>query len=136
MKKAIIFLLVIAPSLPLWSHGSTYIEEKSNNILGVRAFYDSGEPIAQARVLVFAPDESEPWLETVTDPQGGVAFIPDKKGEWVLQIRADGGHGLRINLNSETTGTSSKTSLVRKIAGSLLVIWGTIGTVLFFQRRR
>jgi nickel transport protein len=63
--------------------------------LEVKSSYDTGDNLANARVLVFAPNDSEkPWMEGMTDAQGKFIFQPDPKlkGNWTLKI-GRGDHG-------------------------------------------
>ena len=139
--SAVIFL-VAAASFPLFGHGTEY-EIVSRGMIGVRTAFDTGEPMANAKVLVFAPGETKATTETTTDGNGIVCFVPDRAGTWVLQVRAEGGHGMRINLqvNEEMivdTGgknTSFSLSIIQKLVMAVCVCWGLIGTALFFRRR-
>jgi nickel transport protein len=125
-----------------FAHGAEYqlLEE---GVVGVRAIFDTGQPIAGAAVLIFPPGETTAELTTVTDPRGVVCFAPDRPGVWILQIRAEGGHGLRVNLEIDesglidsASGNSGGLSTWQKLVMAVCVIWGFAGIVLFFRRRR
>jgi nickel transport protein len=109
----------------------------------IKALYDSGQPMAGGQVNVYAPDDPlEPWLTGICDEQGKFFFIPDysKPGLWEVQVRL-AGHGdlVRIEITGSeeaiATGTTGLSSL-QKAVMALTVIWGAVGTALFFSRRR
>ena len=83
-----LMLCVITP--PLYCHGTIY-EVLAGGVVGIRASFGTGEPMASARVLVFAPGETEQYYETKTARNGIVCFSPDRKGMWVIQVLAEGG---------------------------------------------
>jgi nickel transport protein len=113
------------------------------NGIEITALYDSGLPMAGGQVNVYAPDDPlEPWLTGVCDEQGKFFFIPDysKPGLWEVQVRL-AGHGdlVRIEITGSeeavVTGATGLSSL-QKAVMALTVIWGAVGTALFFSRRR
>jgi len=135
-------LMLCAPASPLYCHGAIY-EVLAGGVVGIRASFDTGEPMAAARVLIFAPDQPEKYYETKTDRNGIVCFSPDRKGLWVIQVLAKGGHGLRVNLPvdssmsvQQTAGSVSGSSYLQKIIMAIAVAWGFIATGLFFSRKR
>ena len=146
---ALFGLMLCAPASPLYCHGATY-EVLTGGVVGIKASFDTGEPMAAARVLVFAPGETEKYYETTADRNGTACFSPDREGMWVIQVLAEGGHGLRVNLpvdssmsaqqgaGSAKQGTSSAsgTSYLQKIIMAIAVAWGFIATGLFFSRKR
>jgi nickel transport protein len=128
----------------------------------IEAVYDSGEPMVEAQVSVFGADNPQVPIETgVTDDQGRWVWIAEQPGTWTFQVRQAGHGGLAelevlaqgegVDLVSpEGANTDDRTSsqafaahqargnatnpMPRWIAiGS--IIWGAIGTALFFSRR-
>ena len=134
-------LFILLPLIsPGFGHGTRY-EILNSRTMGIKATFDSGDPIALATVLIFAPQETKPCRTTQTDSAGIFYFTPDRPGGWVLQVREKGGHGMRINLDIDdslfTTGdnkSGSATSL-QKILMALCVVWGCVGTALYFKKR-
>ena len=124
------------------AHGTQY-EIMKDGVVGVKAMYDSGQPMANAKTLIYAPDTTSPAFETRTDPNGIVCFHPDRPGTWVLQVRATGGHGMRVNmeiddgmtLTAEETGIHALTSM-QKLVMTACVIWGFVGTAFFFKSKK
>ncbi len=124
------------------AHG-VQISSTMVNGIEITALYDSGQPMAGGQVNVYAPDDPlEPWLTGTCDEQGKFFFIPDysKPGLWEVQVRL-AGHGdlVRIEITGSeeavVTGTTGLSSL-QKAVMALTVIWGAVGTALFFSRRR
>lgn len=60
------------------------------NSIEIIATYSTGEPMAGARVQVFAPDDrSMPWTTGTSNTQGRFTFTPDlsKRGRWVVRVQ-------------------------------------------------
>lgn len=118
------------------------LEFTERSTIEVTARYDSGDPMAEAQVAVFAPGSpAEPWLTGVCDSFGRFFFVPDPDipGLWEIQVRLAGHGGLiRIEVtegNIETSGSTGFSGLQILIMAAA-VIWGFIGTALFFSRKR
>ena len=121
------------------AHGTT-ISYSMGLIVEVQATFDSGEPMAAAQVNVFAPDDPEnPWLTGVTDDEGRFVFKPDPAipGDWDVQVR-QAGHGDIIQIPIEEGARAAGTTGFTPVQIALMsasIIWGFIGTALFFMRR-
>lgn len=144
MKRAA--LVLIAASLPALgltatalAHGAQ-ITYQIKPTVEIEATYDSGEPLAEGQVTVYAPDDpATPWLTGVCDEEGRFTFTPDPSipGTWDVQVR-QAGHGDIVHIPiGEEGATGSGGGLtplqIALMAGS--VIWGAVGTALFFSRR-
>ena len=95
-----------------------------------------------AQVVVFAPDApSTPWLTGVCDDEGRFTFTPDseKPGTWDVQVR-QAGHGdiVHIPVGGDTvvSGGTDDYSVLQIVLMAGCVIWGGVGTALYFSRRR
>jgi nickel transport protein len=139
---AVFTLICLAGSAPAFAHGAGY-EILEGGVLGVRASFDTGQPMANAPVLIFAPGESRPQMTTTTDQRGIVCFAPYRAGVWVLQVRAEGGHGLRVNLEVEesmlaapASGGAGGFTTWQKLLMAACVVWGFAATALYFRRRK
>jgi len=136
----------IAIAMPAWGHGVD-LSYRQTQAVEITATFDSGEPMANAQVVVYAPDEpSQPWLTGTTDEQGRFLFSPDRDeaGTWEVTVR-QAGHGdvVTIPVDAEA-GTTLATATRASGDGELsplqqwvlaaAVIWGFIGTALFFAR--
>ncbi len=143
--KSIIYLICLFAVLLLptmvYAHGAK-IEYAIASSIEIVAKYDSGEPMSGAQVTVYAPDDpSTPWLTGECDDDGRFAFAPDmaKSGTWDIQVR-QAGHGDMIHIGVEegsvTGGSSSGYSTGQIVLMTVCVIWGIIGTALYFGRRK
>lgn len=124
-----------------YAHGAK-IEYKIATSIEIVAKYDSGEPMAEAQVSIYAPDNpSTPWLTGTCDEYGHFSFTPDASilGTWDIQVR-QAGHGdmihIEIEEGSATGGSSSGYSIGQIVLMSVCVIWGILSTALFFKRRK
>ena len=108
----------------------------------VHVRYESGEPMANAQVNVYAPtDPQTAWLQTVTDENGYFLFTPDPAlmGTWDIQARL-AGHGEVLQIDVQEDGsirqlTPSRGTPVKKGLTIASVVWGFVGTALFFSKR-
>jgi len=132
--------LLLALPLPAYAHGAK-IEYTIGMTVEIVAAYDSGEPMAGAQVTIYAPDNpSTPWLTGVCDDEGRFSFTPDTTitGTWDVQVR-QAGHGdivhIPIGTDSAGDGSGGYTPL-QIVLMAACVIWGSLGTALYFSRRR
>ena len=128
---------------PAAAHGA-FVDVASVEAVGIAARYDTGEIMASAQVSVFAPDNpAEPWLTGVTDAQGRFVFMPDDRpGRWAIQVR-EAGHGamgyVEVGASEAdsvilTSSAGSGTSLAQRLLMVACVLWGCVGTALYFRR--
>ena len=139
----IISALILGLGLPItaYAHGAK-IEYTVNMTIELVAAYDNGEPMAGAQFVVYAPDDpSTPWLTGVCDDEGRFSFTPDtsKPGTWDIQVR-QAGHGdiVHIPVGEDTVGTGGTGGYtpLQIVLMAACVIWGSVGTALYFSRRR
>jgi nickel transport protein len=143
MKWKLVLLLTLLLSLGLTMTASAHgakIEYTISMAVEIRAAYDTGEPMAGGQVTVYAPDDpSTPWLTGVCDEEGRFVFTPDpsKPGTWDVQVRQSG-HGDMVHIpigeDVAMTGGTGYTPLQIVLMGAC-VVWGFVGTGLFFSRR-
>ncbi|MFN3663831.1 carboxypeptidase regulatory-like domain-containing protein [Yoonia sp.] len=128
---------------PAMAHGA-FVDVAAVDAVGIHARYDTGEPMADAQVAVFAPDAlTQPWLVGQTDAEGQFLFTPDDRaGRWAIQVR-QAGHGAMGYVELSTEGTAMAITAITASAGltwaqRLLmlacVLWGAVGTALYFRR--
>lgn len=140
MKRLLLFFLILWPSVIAAAHGAEY-SILSDRVMKIEAIFDTGEPFATSPVLVFPPGQSEAEYTLETDVNGIFYFSPDRAGTWILQVRGEEGHGLRINIPVDENMVPEKTtgsgfSLFQRIVMTLCVLWGAAGTALYFRKRR
>ena len=126
------------------AHG-TFIEYKRTNSIEIESRYDTGEPLANAEVTIYTPNNpSTPWQTGVTDENGKFVFTPDinMTGYWEVKVR-QAGHGGLVSIPVETTAKMAETNptptastLTAGQRGLMIgsIIWGCIGTALFFTK--
>ncbi len=136
-----IALFILMVTALIFGHGTKY-EILQSNTIGIKAMFDTGDPMASAKVLIFAPDETKAASTAITDSNGVFYFTPDKAGTWAMQVRDKSGHGMRINLEvnesmvlASDQKLSNTVSYFQKILMALCVIWGCIGTALYFKKK-
>ena len=140
VSLGVIALLLISTS-PAYAHGAK-IEHRVSTTIDIIATYDSGEPMAKAQVSVFAPhDPQTPWLTGMCDAEGKFSFSPDPAlpGTWDIQVR-QAGHGdiIHVDVGGDraTAGGAGNFSAVQIVVMAACVVWGFIGTALYFSKRR
>lgn len=133
------------------AHGVA-IEYQATQAYEINAAYDTGEPMSNAQVAVFSPnDPAKPWLTGTTDAEGRFVFSPSAAGNWEVQVR-QAGHGDILVIPVEdgatpmasATNDAENTSVATGVIDSYTplqkglmigaVIWGCVGTALFFAR--
>ena len=141
-KLALPLAILIALSLPasIAAHGAK-IDYQIDLAVEIQALFDTGSPMAGGQVTVYAPgDPSTPWLTGVCDDEGRFSFSPDsaRPGTWDVQVRQSG-HGAMIHIpigeDAPAAGTTGLSAMQIVLMGAC-VIWGFVGTALFFVRRR
>ncbi len=102
--------------------------------LEVKSSYDTGENLGGARVLVFAPGNSEkPWMESATDSQGKFMFKPDPKlqGNWTIKIgRGDHGDILTIPVSNQGIEVKQISQVDYEMPHTVAQNLGVVGAVI------
>ncbi len=124
----------------VYTHGINYsLTQKSK--LSITFTYEGGEPMKNATVLFFAPGNYNKYaFKKTTDNSGRVEFSPEKKGEWIIMAKQAGGHVKRVNLkvseNMLLRSSKGSLSFLQKIIIAFCVLWGFVGTALYFKSIR
>lgn len=149
LSLTLLTLLAITGGIsPGMAHG-VKINSRSSQAIEIEAMYDSGEPMSNGQVTIYAPDEpSTPWLEGTTDDRGRFLFMPDleKSGNWEVKVR-QAGHGNLISIAIEESADSNNSVIVSHNSGSnyspiqttvmiASIIWGCVGTALYFSQKK
>ena len=123
------------------AHGA-HIQAQTTNAVEIQAAYDSGEPMAEATVQVFAPDDPQtPVFTGMTDESGMYVFVPTQPGDWEVSVR-QAGHG-DITVIPVQEGSVIASSFAndgglnwgQRVVVAGAITWGCVGTALFFGRR-
>lgn len=77
------------------AHGvqTDYALDLFSSELQLTTTFSTGEPLKAANVTIYAPGDAEtPWLETTTNADGSISFLPDvnQPGEWTVRIQQEG----------------------------------------------
>jgi nickel transport protein len=135
-----VLLLALFSTTTALAHGAR-IEYTINMAVEIVAAYDSGEPMAEAQVTIYAPNDLEnPWLTGTTDDVGRFTFTPDPAipGTWDVQVR-QAGHGDIVHIpvgEGVASAGSTGFTTVQILLMSACVVWGFVGTALYFSRRK
>jgi nickel transport protein len=142
---------------------NTMIEYQATEAITIEAKFDNGQPINNAQVIVYAPDNPQQvWQKGLTNKQGKFTFIPDysNEGNWSIKVRS-AGHGSLINipitsnnrknsllgeekvelrnanssLSTSAQNNHASLSLTQKLMMAIMGGWGFVGTALFFSRK-
>ena len=164
MRQILLPIFIFATlSLPtkILAHGTKISYEKTEAIV-IKAAYNTGEPMGKAQISVYTPDNpSQPWLTGTTNSKGRFLFQPDstKSGNWEVKVRHLGHGGVvkvpvttaQVKETQQTASPNSSTpeQVVRVPESESLeytpvqrglmiasVIWGCVGTTLFFLNRK
>ena len=143
-----LFFLLCIPlvgwSVKASAHGAR-IEYQAVQAVNINAAYDGGQPMANAQVTVYAPnDPSTPWSTGTTDEQGRFTFTPDadQPGNWEVKVR-QAGHGDIVSVpvgetaaEAEGQAVSDSYTPAQKVLLGAAGAWGFLGTALFFARKK
>ena len=151
----------VAPSAAI-AHGSNITV--TQQAVEIQATFEDGSPMATAQVRVYAPNRPEtPLLNGTTDKQGKFWFTPNAEGNWEVTVR-QAGHGQTTTFVVEAATASSTAEAEKPLSSSnrssrdlfqqassptgaaqsdtmqqwlsvAAVVWGFIGTALFFKSR-
>ncbi len=148
MHRSLTFLAVLPSVLVLLlpgqalSHGAWIEWSEEGGEVAIRALYDDGTPMAGASVTVYPVETSptDPWLVGETDSIGVFRFTPDESlsHTWDLRVRK-AGHGDMVRIDLTAPGTvrgSTALSTGQIILMTVCVVWGLIGTGLYFASRK
>ena len=108
----------------------------------VQVQYESGEPMANAQITVYAPDDPQTvWSQALTDENGYFLFTPEPgvTGTWDVQARL-AGHGEVLRIDVQEDGSVRQLQRVsnaplQKWLTIAAVVWGFVGTALYFSKQ-
>lgn len=145
------------------AHGiSVESQPTEAQVYEIKATYDTGEAAKNAQVAIYPPgDAIEPQISGFTNAEGRFLFAAPQAGEWEVQV-LQAGHGDRIIVSvtqpqskpvaqesspspspeAERLGqsdiasqtTRSKYTPLQKASMIGAIVWGCVGTALFFLR--
>jgi len=142
MRRYFFLLFLFFCAHLVWSHG-TKTEVFYDGLVGIKAAFDTGQPMVHCKVLIFAPGSTDVAINAITDANGIVCFAPDKAGIWTVQIRGQDGHGARVDIdvdeslhvNTKTLQSNARFSPVQIAVMAVCVVWALLATGLLIVRR-
>lgn len=149
---SLILILVMGWSAKATAHG-VKIDYQTTEAVKIDAAFDNGKPMSNAQVTVYSPQEpATPWLQGTTDENGNFVFVPDRSqpGNWAIQVR-QAGHGnlITLSIGQDQLATGEKTDKsgirtqvtsqsftpVQIVVMAVAMIWGFVGTALYFYQK-
>ncbi len=137
-------LLAVIPLIfsVLTAHGVETVRVQTG-IVGLRAFYDDGSPLAYVDVTVFSPEDKETEFQSgLADKNGVFTFRPDQDGTWTIIFDDGLGHGTKQEINITAAQVVPEegehvTPRWQKIVVGLSLIFGMTGLLygMTVQRR-
>ncbi|MGL5192564.1 MAG: carboxypeptidase regulatory-like domain-containing protein [Chroococcales cyanobacterium] len=156
-----LFAWTLGNPLPAIAHG-VQLTHQTLEAVEVQALFDNGDPMSNAQITVYAPNDPQtPWQQGTADENGRFLFAPDPSlaGNWAVRVR-QAGHGSIVNVAiapepdperavapPDATGIpeaapssrtlSSPSPSVNPLPTGLAIasgVWGFVGTALFFSR--
>lgn len=158
-------LLLLGWPSPALAHG-VVVDHEQVDAVRIEARYDNGEPMAEAQVSVYSPeDASDPWLNGSVDDDGVFLFEPDEAGTWQVEVR-QAGHGETVRVEVEgpseegspdevelteadeqrapapqersdaSGGDASGAGILQTVVIGALAVWALVATALYFAGRR
>ncbi|MDM8519275.1 hypothetical protein QUF64_04455 [Anaerolineales bacterium HSG6] len=143
MMLTVLSFMAFAPVDLGQAHG-TSITYQPTQAIKIEALYDTGEPMSEAQIIVYAPDDpAKPWLQAQSDKNGQFLFIPDYtiSGDWAVSIRT-AGHGEMLHVPISAEGqvivpvVNNAPSTLQTILMGAAGLWGFVGTALYFSNRK
>lgn len=138
-----LLLLALALAAALGAHDLTLRVEYAQPAVLLYAVYGGSEPVTDAAVSIFSPQNPDsPYQTGVTDLAGVFAFAPAGAGQW--RVVVDDGYGHRaeqsVPVDWAATASAGAASGARSTADKAIlgvsIIFGLTGALLWFQSRR
>ena len=143
LNKLCFIAVILLFALPVaYGHGAQITWVMQGDSIHIWASFDDGQPMSSAQVTVFSgAAPSVAFLTGLTDSEGAFSFLPDaeQSTDWDVQVRK-AGHGDIIHFSlsdhSVTESCEQGFSVMQIVLMSACVIWGFIGTALFFASKK
>jgi len=139
----LLFITVFSFSVrSVFAHGVVHEVNRENTVV-IKVGYDDGEPMSYAEVKIYSPDNSKvEYQNGRTDKNGCFSFLPPRTGEWKIVINDGMGHGVvtrvpvkEIKEGLEIESSNHGLSLGQKLLIAISIVWGLVGTALYFKKK-
>ncbi len=107
----------------------------------IAAEHEHDDPMSFAAYKIYAPGGGTTEFQNGrTDSNGRLAFVPNVPGEWRVKIGDGMGHGADVAVKVTPEMTIQETvqgglHVWQKILMAASVVWGALGTALYFRKR-
>lgn len=142
VKGLLLSAALLIGAFPLLGHGARVIWEVQGDSVHISAAFDDGMPMDEAQVTVFSgAAPSVPYINGMTDENGTFTFLsdPEESLNWDVQVRK-AGHGDMVHFSlANSSGIlveQGSFTPLQIILMSVCVVWGFVGTALFFRSKR
>ena len=143
LAAALAVQTIVYSEKPAYAHGAAI--EVSPQAIEIVATFDTGEPMANAQVSIYAPDELETPSQTgQTDSEGRFLFTPEADatpGNWEVIVRK-AGHGQTTTFAMGALGDADASGqgmtgaqATQRWISMAAILWGFLGTALYFSRK-
>lgn len=125
-------------------HTHSVIQKNITGGVGLQVIYDSGDPVSEADVQIFSPEDKKLIFQQLsTDKNGRFLFSPDKTGKWKVIVNDGMGHGLITDISIENLQTKKisdmehpVSSRFQKILIGISIIFGLTGILFFISAKK
>ncbi len=138
-----LFLLGCFLAAAVHAHDLDLSVEYAQPAVVVHALYGGAEPVTDADVSIFSPENPDsPYQTGITDIAGLFAFVPSGAGQWRVVIDDGFGHRAEQEIAVDWSAASSDAapsgarSTADKAVLGVSIIFGLTGLLLWSQSRR
>ncbi|MBL8221236.1 MAG: hypothetical protein JNL62_18530 [Bryobacterales bacterium] len=127
------YLLFLLPALAA-AHDIEAVVQLAAPAVIVKAAYAGSQPVAFAKVQVFAPGSQTAEFQTgLTDKRGYFSFVPESSGEWRIVFDDEEGHRREVPVavpdrfaqGSATAASAPVSRFERALAGIAMILGAT-----------
>jgi nickel transport protein len=110
LKPTFVFMLALFALGTRAGAHSVHIEVTRNApMVSVHTWFSRTAPLADARVVIYAPGSDQPYQTGQTDRRGFFAFVPSAAGEWIFEVDDHRGHRKKVNIGIDESFISGLT---------------------------
>jgi len=134
-----VLIVLLLATISLFAH-DLHHKIIYNNAVVVAFSFNGSDDFSYKPYEVYAPGSEIPFAVGRTDKYSRVIFLPDKKGEWVVKVMSEDGHGavVKVAVDKDMKIVDGSQTLYEKFGkmfvGIALII--AIFTILSFIKKR
>lgn len=134
-----IFLLLVLSILTLSAHDLSHSVSHAKSVV-VSFSFASQEDFSYQNYELYAPNNDKiPFAIGRTDALSRIVFIPNQKGEWLLKVFSEDGHGKIVKLDiDEDMRLTTQTQIPKwlKIYSGLITIFLLFALLFIYKQRK